>query len=536
MTVHSDGDVRYSLGARSLSGVLPRWANMLRPIDITVAALTLVSLMPVLLVAIPAMVDYPNHLARMHVLTAAGTAQANPFYEVRNALYPNLAMDLLVPPLARVVGVEIAAKIFLLASQLLIVSGAIALEIATKRRHELAGVAALLVLYSFPFSWGFLNFQFALGVALWGVAAWQYLRGRPLAARLAIHSLFVAMLYVAHLFALGLYAVTIGLIELSHVARGQLLAGAKRLAVVCLPVMAVGALSLAPANRVGNGATEWDLASRLRSVFHALNGYSLEVAALEALAVIAVCYFVFRTGRLALSRTGVWLACGLALLFLVTPFRLLGSAYVDVRVVVAALLIVPAYTMVSAIPARAARPAIAVFIGIALINTAIAAAVWLAYQDDYAKVKASFALIDAPSRVLIGGTTEGPERTLEQPIHHAPTLAVSAKAMVPTLYAMPGMQPVAVVEASRAQAITEMTHVGPVPVSLLASLAGGTDDTRVPRFLRHWAREFDYLYLVGPRVRNPLPERLDELASGTQFVMYRIRAPRTPPFQHSPRS
>src|SRR6186997_3367534 len=90
-------------------------ANMPRPIDFTVAALTLVCLSPALMVAIPAMADYPNHLARMYVLTAAGTAQANPFYEVRNALYPNLAMDLLVPPLARVLGVEIAAKAFLVA-------------------------------------------------------------------------------------------------------------------------------------------------------------------------------------------------------------------------------------------------------------------------------------------------------------------------------------------------------------------------------------------------------------------------------------
>ena len=74
-------------------------------------------------------------------------------------------MDLIVPPLARILGVEAASKVFLIAYQLLIVSGAIALELAVKRRHEISGLAAVMLLYSFPFAWAFLNFQFGLGVA-----------------------------------------------------------------------------------------------------------------------------------------------------------------------------------------------------------------------------------------------------------------------------------------------------------------------------------------------------------------------------------
>src|SRR5438552_14923988 len=104
---------------------MSRWLHALRQIDLTVGGLFLVSVSPVLMVAIPAMADYPNHLARMYVLTAADTPEANPFYEVTRFLYPNLAMDLLVPPLARLLGVELATKVFLLVSQILIVSGAI---------------------------------------------------------------------------------------------------------------------------------------------------------------------------------------------------------------------------------------------------------------------------------------------------------------------------------------------------------------------------------------------------------------------------
>src|SRR5437588_215467 len=93
-----------------------------------IASLFLLSISPVLIVDVPAMVDYPNHLARMHVLAVAGTPNANPFYEVTWRLYPNLAMDLTVPWLAKLMGVETALKAFLLVSQALIVSGAVAIE------------------------------------------------------------------------------------------------------------------------------------------------------------------------------------------------------------------------------------------------------------------------------------------------------------------------------------------------------------------------------------------------------------------------
>src|SRR6202035_3439303 len=92
------------------------------------ALLAAASLLPVLLTPIPAMVDYPNHLARMYILSRNGTPDANPYYQVAWALYPNLAMDLLIPQIARLISVENATRLFLVLSQVLIVGGALALE------------------------------------------------------------------------------------------------------------------------------------------------------------------------------------------------------------------------------------------------------------------------------------------------------------------------------------------------------------------------------------------------------------------------
>src|SRR6267154_5881938 len=96
---------------------------------ILIGLLFAASVVPVLSVETPAMIDYVNHLARMHLLVDAAAGLPNPAYEIDWQLYPNLAVDLIVPVVARFVSVETAARLFLLASQAMVVSGAIALEL-----------------------------------------------------------------------------------------------------------------------------------------------------------------------------------------------------------------------------------------------------------------------------------------------------------------------------------------------------------------------------------------------------------------------
>jgi hypothetical protein len=125
-----------------------------------VAGMLLISVLLILAVDVPAMIDYSNHLARVHLLVDARTGQPNPFYVIQWGFYPNLA-------------------------QLLVVTGAIALERRVKGLHQFAGLAALLTLNAIPFAWGLLNFQFGVGVALWALAAWTALTERDWRLRLA---------------------------------------------------------------------------------------------------------------------------------------------------------------------------------------------------------------------------------------------------------------------------------------------------------------------------------------------------------------
>ena len=66
---------------------------------------------PLFSTVLPPLFDYPNHLARMHLLSEGG----NQFYAVHWEPLPNLAQDLIVPPLARLMPLDIASKLFLVA-------------------------------------------------------------------------------------------------------------------------------------------------------------------------------------------------------------------------------------------------------------------------------------------------------------------------------------------------------------------------------------------------------------------------------------
>jgi hypothetical protein len=494
---------------------------------IVFALLAVASLLPVLLTPIPAMVDYTNHLARMYILSRNGTPDANPYYEVAWALYPNLAMDLLIPQIARLISVENATRLFLVLSQVLIVGGALALERAVKGRVHLAGFAALMFLYCLPFTWGFVNFEFGLGVALWGIAVYLTLAERAWPLRVVVHTVFVAALFTAHFFALGVYGATLGLYELwrardRKAPYGEVLS---RLVLLAIPAVALFGIMRLTAGSIGSEGTTWFFEFKPIWLFRIMNGYNLSVSAVSALALMAALFVVTRRGFLKLEPAGIWFAIGFGLLYLAIPSSLLGTSFADLRMIPAAALILPAFCSLSLPDRRWTVAALAVVSAITLANLAVVYAVWLPYRADYAAIIASFHKIDRGSKVLVGGGGEGEDPPFNDltlyPMFYAPTLAVHyANAFVPNLYTAVGKQPVQARAAVRHLAIP---YGGPMPMNVLAAIAAGRTSPDIPLFVRSWTRDYDYLYVLGPQGTNPLPDRLEELDRSARFVLYKIR-------------
>jgi hypothetical protein len=474
------------------------------------AVLFALLLLALALTPIPAQVDYVNHLARMGLLAASGP---HPAYVVTWSLIPNLAMDIIVPALARVMPVETAARLFLALTWAVVVGGAIALERVVRGRHLIAGLCAMPVLFSLPFAWGLGNFNFGLGLALWGVALWVRTAESSPGRRWLVHCAVTLALFFTHFFALGCYGIVIGLLELARLADGR--QSARQATVLALlmaaPVAALLALMRATGGSIGGTLTQWDWQQKAQGLVRFWNGADTQLALATAVLLVLLLGFMVARHGLRLSQPGRWVAAGLALLWLVLPWQLFDMAFLDVRVLALAALVLPAFTVLT--PSRLGA---VVLVALALVNGGVTLAFWAVHQQDYRQFRASFAALPRGTAVLTAVAEDSDAGDV--PLYYAPTLAVPARGVfVASFYAFGGAQPVVAAPLYADRAVAKAVDYVPV---LLAELLTGEP----PPHARDWRRRYDYLYVIGPPPAAALPG-LTEVAAGRRFRLYHIERP-----------
>src|ERR1700744_752778 len=138
---------------------------------IVVAAILLA--LPLWFVRAPPMPDCPAHLASYYLIATGAKAPAvATFYSIQWAFIPNLAGEIIVPLLSHLVGLDIAAKLFISAGVALWVIGPALVHRALYGRIGVAPLFAAMFAYNPNFTWGFLNYYFAMGAVFVVFAAW----------------------------------------------------------------------------------------------------------------------------------------------------------------------------------------------------------------------------------------------------------------------------------------------------------------------------------------------------------------------------
>jgi len=172
------------------------------------AALTLLISIPIWTHPLPPLSDYVNHLARIHVIAQLSkNPQIATFYELDWQVIPNLTMDVIVPPLARMMNVYLAGQLYLVGMFALMISGALVLNRSLVGRFTIMPLFAIPLLYNYVFLVGLMNYIFGIGVALWALAGWISVRERAWPIRFALSTAFVVVLFFCHLSALGIYGI-----------------------------------------------------------------------------------------------------------------------------------------------------------------------------------------------------------------------------------------------------------------------------------------------------------------------------------------
>ncbi len=191
---------------------LPVWQAMA-----LYAVMTAVVLYPVLTVQVPALGDYLNHLARMHILSDIGHSEAlSRFYRVHWQAIPYLAMDATFVVLNHVTTIYDAGRIFVAICVVLPVLSVALLHFAVHRRLSLVPTTAFLFCYNYLLSWGFLVYLPALCLAVMLFAGWIGSAEWPRWPRAALFCVLALALYLSHLVAFGAYCLVVGGFELAR--------------------------------------------------------------------------------------------------------------------------------------------------------------------------------------------------------------------------------------------------------------------------------------------------------------------------------
>lgn len=292
-----------------------------------VAALVLLMALPFVGPAVPPLVDLPGHMARYRVaLDLAQSPELQRYFGYHWRLISNLGVDLLVVPLARVIGLEPATKLIVMALPVLTAAGFLKVAKAAHGRVPPTAWFALPFALAAPLLFGFVNFVLGAALALLVFGYWLERRSWLLLA-LAAPVLMIAHLYGWAMLGLMVAGAVLGEGLAERRPAGRLL---RDLVMATLPLGS--ALLLLPFMARSDGvlAQDWfDLSDKLSWVMGALRD---RWAPLDLLPVIAALVLLLLGWRRLGARPSLAGAGALLLLAgLLLPYKLMGSAFADMR-------------------------------------------------------------------------------------------------------------------------------------------------------------------------------------------------------------
>jgi hypothetical protein len=316
------------------SARLPWWESRL-----CLALVVLATMIPLVYPPIPPLVDLLGHMGRYRVeLDLGHSPWLQHYFDYHWAAIGNLGVDLLIIPLGKLLGLEPATKLIVLAIPPLTAIGMLWVAREVHGRIPPSAFFALPFIYGYPFLFGFVNFTLSVALAFLAFGLWLRL-GRLEQTKLR-GWLFVPislLIFFCHTYGwglLGLMCFSADAVRLHDRGRSWWRAGieaAMHTSVMALPLLA---MVIWRGETHGGQTVDWFnwkvkwrwITSALRDRWKWFDIGSLIVPALAFL------YAVF-SRKMELSRNLAFSAIVLAVSFAILPRIIFGSAYADMRLV-----------------------------------------------------------------------------------------------------------------------------------------------------------------------------------------------------------
>jgi hypothetical protein len=412
------------------------------------AALSMLLCVPFVSLRYPPFSDYPNHLARSYiVMHYAQVPLFQAAYWRDHAPIYNLAMDLIVPPLARVIGLRAAGSCFLILLVAAYATGCYLLASAIHGGRTWLAFVPLMFAYNSPLIGGYVNYYCGIAMYLIAFACWlRWNRIWSPARALAFACLTVAC-YFSHVTSIGFLGISAACVSAyEYFTKRVPLRGTWITGLCFLPAAAlylVYASGLAPKKET---SIEWNtVKGKLIELLAVIRTYDVGTD-IALLACTAACLaFLILKSRGALVSAPI-LICGAVLMlgYVASPLGMLTGSGADARFVWPGfVLIVLAFR--PRIRPRYGAMCLTCFLLIFLVRAGILWSYWHGLDIKISRIVRVFDQLP-PEQKIYPAYFQGPgvkQTKLDEAMKHAVCDAVvSRNAYVPTTFAIRGQQPI----------------------------------------------------------------------------------------------
>ncbi|MEN6542128.1 hypothetical protein [Parvibaculum sp.] len=490
------------------------------------AALCVIAALPILTIAYPPIVDFPNHAARLHI--ACHAADYAGMYEYRLGVIPNLAIDLINLPLCGLVTPERVVLATIALAQLSICASVWFIRKRLFGENDALVLVAPALFLNLVTTMGYANYLVGIAILFWMMF---FLLSRPQAswlALLAIGTLGGIAIFFSHIFALMFAMVAMcGWLWHGRFAgmgwRGAALAGLSTVGMFIIPLALVPLAAGSGETGFGVGLSPW---SKIRAVLSPLytNNITLDIIAAVIWSSAMIILLRARAFVVAPAMRGALLALLVACIFL--PGRLLDAVDIDARLFTSFIFLALASARLE-MQARAREVVAALALGTLVLHTALAILIWRPMSAQVAEWRAASLVLPARASVLTVEATRGPlmYTTTRMSYAHLMSYAtIDRHIFNPYEFTGKGMQPMVAVGAYEPldtpvgvplkPDIARLTFGPPSPTPKWLALM----EQRNMQYTIEWGARFPYIvYFHFGKAPNFDPRRLRLMTQGSFF-------------------
>jgi len=333
--------------------------------------------LPILLPPYPPLVDYPSNLTRADILSRYWQVEHfRNIYVIQHVPLANLAIDLVVPPLAKIIGILAAGKLFLVLVFFVYAAGCYLLCGTAQGRPTWVAMLLCCFFYNTALTTGFMNYTAGIALYMLAFACWLRWSSGWNASRVTAFALLGIGCYFAHLSSIVILGISVFAVWCWESVSGRM--GALALLWSAAAFVVPGILFIIVMRGPGRvGTVAWNsFIGKMQDLPLVIRTYSLPLDfIILAGTLLAVWLWVRASSGVTVHSPALVAGITLFLCFLLSPKDLFTSNAVDLRFVWPAT-VLATVAFRPRIQSRRAERCVACLLLLWIARTAVIGSVW----------------------------------------------------------------------------------------------------------------------------------------------------------------